>query len=147
MGSTHHDSSAPVSLEGDHPLIVFDGVCMLCSGLVRTIVRLDRHKRFRFAMAQSPLGDTLYRRHGLRTDFYETNLVVVDGVAFTRMDSIIAIGDQLGWPWRAIRVLKILPFQLRDWLYDQIARNRYALFGKKDSCEIPSAELRSRIIG
>lgn len=149
MGSTsaQHDNNTPTTIEDDHPLIIFDGVCMLCSGLVRTIVRLDRHRRFRFAMAQSPFGEALYRRHGLRTDFYETNLVVVDGAIFTRMDSIIAIGEQLGWPWRAIRVLNILPSELRTWLYDQIARNRYTLFGKKDSCEIPSAELRSRIIG
>jgi predicted DCC family thiol-disulfide oxidoreductase YuxK len=53
----------------------------------------------------------------------------------------------LGWPWRAAKALLILPRPLRDWLYDRVARNRYALFGRKDSCEIPSAELRERLIG
>jgi predicted DCC family thiol-disulfide oxidoreductase YuxK len=149
MGSTStcHDGTSLSDFEGDYPLIVFDGVCVLCSGLVRVIVRLDRQKYFRFVMAQSPVGEALYRRHGLRTDFYETNLVIIKGSAFTRMDTIIAICDQLGWPWRAIRVLNILPRRLRDWLYDQVARNRYTLFGKKDSCAVPSAELRSRIVG
>lgn len=116
------------------------------AGFVRTIVRLDKNKRFRFAVAQSQLGEALYRHYGLRTDFYETNLVIIDGTAFTRMGSIVAICDTLGWPWRAMRAINLLPRQLRDWLYDRIALNRYALFGKKASCEIPSAELRARII-
>jgi predicted DCC family thiol-disulfide oxidoreductase YuxK len=143
--STTHPEAA--DLDGRYPLIVFDGVCVLCSGFARTVVRLDRQNRFRFATAQSPLGEALYRKHGLRTDVYETNLVIIDGVAYTRMESLVAVMDVLGWPWRAAKVLMLLPRPLRDWFYNRIARNRYALFGRKDSCEIPSAELRARIIG
>jgi len=128
------------------PLIVFDGVCVLCSGFARTVVRFDREKRFRFTTAQSSLGQALYRKYGLRTDFYETNLVIIDGIAYQRLDSLIATADAMGWPWRAARVLRILPLPLRDRLYRLIAQNRYALFGRKDSCEIPSGELRNRII-
>jgi predicted DCC family thiol-disulfide oxidoreductase YuxK len=141
------DSQIPRDLDASHPLIVFDGVCVLCSGFARLVVRLDREKRFRFATAQSPLGQALYRRHGLRTDFYETNLVIIDGVAFTRMDSLLAVCDALGWPWRAARLIRLLPHRARDRLYGWIANNRYAWFGRKDSCEIPSGELRERIIG
>lgn len=132
---------------GGFPLIVFDGVCALCSGFARTVVRLDSQKKFRFTTAQSPLGESLYRHHGLRTDSYETNLVLIDGVAYVKMDSLIAVADALGWPWRAMRLLHLLPRRLNDWLYDRIARNRYALFGTLDSCEIPSGELRERIVG
>lgn len=129
------------------PLIVFDGVCVLCSGFVRMVVRLDRQNRFRFATAQSPFGEALFRKHGLRTDSYETNLVLIDGVAFTRLDSFVAVMAELGWPWRAAKALLLLPRPLRDWLYDRIAKNRYALFGRKDSCDIPSAEMRERFLG
>ncbi|MEW6631757.1 MAG: DCC1-like thiol-disulfide oxidoreductase family protein [Pseudomonadota bacterium] len=129
------------------PLIVFDGVCVFCSGFVQLVVRLDRDKRFRFATAQSPFGEALFRRHGLPTDNYETNLAIIDGVAFTRLDSFVAVMAALGWPWRAARALLILPRPLRDWLYDRVAKNRYTLFGRKDSCEIPSLELRRRLIG
>jgi predicted DCC family thiol-disulfide oxidoreductase YuxK len=129
------------------PLIVFDGVCVFCSGFVRTVVRLDRKKRFRFATAQSPLGEALFRRHSLPTDDYDSNLAIIDGAAFTKLDSFVAVMSALGWPWRAAKALLILPRPLRDWLYDRVARNRYALFGRKDSCEIPSAELRERLIG
>jgi predicted DCC family thiol-disulfide oxidoreductase YuxK len=129
------------------PLIVFDGVCVFCSGFVRTVVRLDRKKRFRFATAQSPLGEALFRKHGLRTDSYDTSLTLVDNEAFTQLDGFIAVMAELGWPWRAAKALLVLPRPLRDWIYDRIAKNRYALFGRKDSCEIPSAELRERLIG
>lgn len=132
---------------GDQPLIVFDGVCVLCSGFARAIVRLDPAGRFRFATAQSPLGQALFWHFGLPTEVYETNLVLIDGVGYTRLDSFIATMRALGWPWRAAVALNLLPPPLRDWLYERIARNRYALFGRRDSCDIPSPKLRSRLIG
>ncbi|CCV04157.1 Putative thiol-disulphide oxidoreductase DCC (modular protein) [Mesorhizobium metallidurans STM 2683] len=141
-----HPSQPPTS-EANPPLIVFDGVCVLCSGFVRMVVRLDRKRRFRFATAQSPLGEALFRNYGLRTDSYETNLVLVDGAAFTRLESFVAVMAELGWPWRAARLLLLLPRGLRNWLYDRIAKNRYSLFGRKDSCDIPSATIRERLIG
>ena len=134
-------------LEARHPLIVFDGVCVLCSGFVRMVVRLDRKSRFRFATAQSPFGEALFKKHGLRTNSYETNLVLVDGAAFTQLDSFVAVMAELGWPWRAAKALLLLPRPLRNWLYDRIAKNRYALFGRKDICGIPPAELRERFLG
>ena len=141
------DPPAEPSFDTRQPLIVFDGVCVLCSGFVRMVVRLDRQNRFRFATAQSPFGEALFRKHGLRTDSYETNLVLIDGIAFTKLDSLVAVMSALGWPWRAAKVLLLLPRPLRDWLYTCIAGNRYALFGRKDSCDIPSAGLRGRLIG
>ena len=137
----------PEDFDASQPLIVFDGVCVLCSGFVRMVVRLDRKNRFRFATAQSPLGEALFQKHGLRTDSYETNLALIDGAAFMRLESLVAVMAELGWPWRVARILLLLPRPLRNWLYDRIAGNRYALFGKKDNCDIPSAELRGRLIG
>ena len=143
----HQQQQAAENFDGSHPLVVFDGVCALCSGFARWVVLLDRGQKFRFATAQSPLGEALYRQYGLRTDIYETNIVIIDGIAYQRMDSLIAVFDAVGWPWRAVRVLKLLPRPARDWLYGLIARNRYALFGQKANCDIPSAALRNRIIG
>lgn len=137
----------PESFDASHPLIVFDGVCVFCSGFVRMVIRLDRKQRFRFATAQSPFGEALFQKYGLPTDSYETNLALIDGAAFTRLDSFVAVMAELGWPWRAAKLLLLLPRPLRDWLYDRIAKNRYALFGRRDSCEVPSAEMRERLIG
>ena len=140
-------SSEPPSLDARHPLIVFDGACVLCSGFARMVVSLDRQDRFRFATAQSSFGEALFRQHGLRTDSYETNLVIIDGVAFMRLESLVAVMSELGWPWRTARLLLLLPRPLRNWLYGRVARNRYALFGRKESCEIPTAELNGRLVG
>lgn len=128
------------------PLIVFDGVCVLCSGFARMVVALDRKKIFRFATAQSPLGQALYAAHGLRRDDFDTNLVIIDGVAYQRLDSLIAVTEALGWPWRAARLLRVLPRSWRETLYGVIARNRYRLFGRKESCDIASPELSARIV-
>lgn len=128
------------------PLLVFDGVCVFCSGFVQIVLKIDRNKRFRLATAQSPLGEALFREHGLPTEDYDSNLAIIDGAAFTKLDSFVAVMAALGWPWRAARLLIVLPRPLRDWLYDRIAKNRCALFGRKHSCEIPSAELRQRLI-
>ncbi len=115
--------------------------------MLRLVVRLDRQKRFRFATAQSPFGEALFSKRGLRTDCYETNLVLVQGIAFTRFDSFIAVMVELGWPWRAASILRLLPRPLREWLYNRITKNRYALFGRKDRCDIPSPDMRERMIG
>ncbi|WP_245262067.1 DUF393 domain-containing protein [Mesorhizobium sp. WSM3626] len=93
------DRPKPPSLAFDasHPLIVFDGACVFCSGFVRMVVRLDRKARFRFATAQSPLGEALFRKYNLPTNGYETNLVLVGGVPFTRLDSFVAVMAELEW--------------------------------------------------
>ncbi|TIW52634.1 MAG: DUF393 domain-containing protein, partial [Mesorhizobium sp.] len=80
-------------------------------------------------------------------DSYDTSLTLIDGKAFTQLDGFIAVMAELGWPWRTAKVLLALPRPLRDWFYDRIAKNRYALFGRTGSCEIPSPELRERLIG
>lgn len=127
-------------------LVVFDGVCVLCSGFARWIVRNDPAGSFRFATAQSPLGQSLLRAHGLRTDEFDSNLVLIDGKAFARLESLVATAEVLGWPWRVLRVLNLLPQGVKDRLYRWIATNRYALFGRRDSCEIANPKLRERLL-
>lgn len=128
-------------------VIVFDGVCVLCSGFMRFVVAHDPDRRFSFVVAQSPLGEALYAHHGLKHDDYDTNLVFLDGVLHQKLDAFLAVMDRLGWPWRAFGVLRLLPCRARSWLYDRIARNRYAWFGRRSCCLVPDAALRARFIG
>lgn len=127
-------------------LVVYDGICVMCSGSVKWLAARDPAARFRFTTAQSPLGQALLGAHGLKTQEFDSNLVLIDRVAYTRLDSVIAVGSELGWPWRAVRLLRILPARCQDWLYDVIAANRYALFGRRDVCDIPSSGFRERIV-
>ncbi|MEO0938946.1 MAG: DCC1-like thiol-disulfide oxidoreductase family protein [Pseudomonadota bacterium] len=139
----------PAAERSDLPaqnLIVFDGVCVLCSRFFRFMLKHDRTQRFQFATAQSPVGQQLYRDLGLPTEDFETNLVIVDGVTYQKMDAFAAAMRAISWPWRALAAVAYVPRPLRNWLYHRIARNRYALFGKTDNCLIPDASLRARFV-
>lgn len=131
----------------ERPLLVFDGVCVLCSGFARLVLRVDRAQRFRFAAAQSPLGRALFVHYGLDPVEFETNLLIVDGGAFTKMAAFAAVMRLLPWPWPVFALAAAIPRPLADWLYDRIARNRYTLFGRRAACLVPSPENRARFLG
>ena len=139
------DPAVP-SFSDEKALIVFDGVCVLCSGFARFILKRDRRFAFRLTTAQSPLGQALFRHYGLDAREFETNLVLVDGLAYGKLDTVTVVGERLAGPWRAFRLLRLLPRFFADWLYDCIARNRYALFGRTEPCMIAPPEWRDRFI-
>jgi len=141
------DPSVP-QFPDDAPLIVFDGVCVLCNGFARFVAKRDVAKRFRFAEAQSALGGALYRHYGLDDIDYETNLLIQDGQAYGRMEAFVHIVKQLGGAWPAARLILALPRPLRNWLYDRIAKNRYRLFGRYDACPVERDDaIGERLIG
>jgi predicted DCC family thiol-disulfide oxidoreductase YuxK len=128
-------------------VIVFDGVCVLCSGFFQFVVKRDRGEAFHFVLAQSPLGEALYAHFGLKSADYTTNLVLIDGRLYTDLDTLPAVLNVIGGPWRLVNAIRLLPQSLRRFLYDRIARNRYALFGRRDICLVPAPELKARFLG
>ena len=130
----------------DKVVIVFDGVCVLCSAFARFILKRDRRFAFRLVTAQSPLGQALYRHYGLVTDDFETNLVLADGRAYAKLDTVVIAGVRLGGAWRLLALLRVIPRPLADWLYDRVARNRYRLFGRTEACMMPPPQWRDRFI-
>jgi predicted DCC family thiol-disulfide oxidoreductase YuxK len=126
-------------------LIVFDGECVLCSGFFRFMTARDKGQ-FRFATAQSPVGQTLYGALDLSLTDFETNLVIVDGTVYQRLDAFCMAMKSLGWPWRALSVARVLPRFLKDPMYHLIARNRYRIFGRYDTCMIPTPDVRARFV-
>lgn len=128
------------------PTIVFDGKCVLCSRFFRFVLRHDRAGRFRFVQAQAPLGQALYRDLHLPLDDFETNLVFARGRLFTHADAFAAAMRELGWPWRLCAAIFYAPRWLKTPLYRRIARNRYRIFGRHDSCLMPDAALRARFL-
>ncbi|MEQ9242563.1 thiol-disulfide oxidoreductase DCC family protein [Roseovarius indicus] len=127
-------------------LVVFDGECVLCSGFFRFMLAHDRAGRFRFATAQSPLGTELYTALGLSTEEYETNLVIVGGRIHEKLDAFAAAMRVLGWPWRGLSAVRVLPGWLKTPAYTAIARNRYRLFGRYETCMMPDAAVRARFL-
>ncbi len=127
-------------------LIVFDGVCVLCSGFARFVAARDPQGQFLFTAAQSPLGQGLFRHLGLDPVNYETNLLLAEGRVFAKMAAFGGIMARLDRPWRLGAAVDGLPAALADGLYDRIARNRYRLFGRRDACILPDAGWRDRVI-
>ncbi|WP_235063438.1 thiol-disulfide oxidoreductase DCC family protein [Candidatus Halobonum tyrrellensis] len=139
------DPLAGVDLD-DHPVLLFDGVCNLCNGAVRFVVRFDDAGTFRFAPLQSDVGQALLDRYGrsLSGDALDSVVLVEDGVAYEKSDAVLRVARRLDGPWPLAYPLTLLPRRLRDAAYDVVAANRYRVFGRSDECQIPPPELRER---
>jgi predicted DCC family thiol-disulfide oxidoreductase YuxK len=121
----------------DCPIIIYDGKCRLCSGFVQFVLRHDRRDCFRFIAAQSPLGTALYRHFGLDHVNYETNILLEQGRPWLKSEGSIRMFERLGLPWSLLAIGRLLPLQLRDRLYETIARNRLRWFGVRQTCFLP----------
>ena len=126
-------------------LILFDGVCIFCSRWVRFVIDRDTEKRFRFLPIQSEAGRALAARYGIDPEAPQTNAVVLDGRIHFKSDAALAVLGALPGVG-AFRGLRVMPRLLRNPVYDLIARNRYAIFGRTDACMVPSPEDRERFL-
>lgn len=127
-------------------LILFDGVCVFCSRWVRFVLARDRARRFRFMTIQSEAGRALAARYGVDPEAPQTNAVILNGRIVFKSDAALAVLGQLPG-LRVLAGLKVVPRVLRDPLYDLIAQNRYAIFGRTETCMVPSPEDRDRFVG
>lgn len=136
----------PPKVEPDDQIILFDGVCKLCNGWSRFIIRYDREHKFKLCSVQSPEGQAILQWFGYPLDVFETMLLVQGNCALERSDSFIAVMKQLPIPWRLAGLFRIFPRVIRDWCYDRIARNRYKLFGKYDHCMLATPDHLQRFL-
>lgn len=121
-------------------LILFDGVCLFCSSWVRFVIERDPAARFKFVAIQETFGRDLARRLGIDVDYPETSALVFAGRAWFKSDAALLVLAELpGWSW--VRVLRAVPRFLRDPIYDLVARNRYRIFGRSETCLVPVPEL------
>jgi predicted DCC family thiol-disulfide oxidoreductase YuxK len=135
-----------------HPILLYDGVCGLCNRQVQFILRRDLAGIFRFAALQSSFAAHILTRHGANPNDLNTVYVVIryDEPAeslLSRSDAVIFVLKELGDAWRfAGFLLGLIPCPIRNWGYDLVARSRYRIFGRYDSCPLPAAETRSRFL-
>jgi predicted DCC family thiol-disulfide oxidoreductase YuxK len=130
----------------DHPIAVMDATCALCSWGARMIHRLDRTGEIKIAPIQSQTGAALMRDHGLDPLDPDSWLFIADGKVWRDFDAVIHLGARAGGLGRVCEVLRLLPRPLRDWLYQRVARNRYAMFGRGDMCALPDPAFRARLL-
>jgi predicted DCC family thiol-disulfide oxidoreductase YuxK len=128
-------------------LVLYDGVCALCNGLVRFLLRHDANDEFRFAALQSDFARDLLAKHATNADDLNTVCVIPpSGALVTKSSAAIYVLSRLGWPWNLLTMLRILPQFLRDFLYDLVARSRYRIFGKYEACALPAPEDRHKFL-
>lgn len=140
------ETEAETGVASDEAVVLFDGVCNLCNGLVSFLIPRDPDGRLRFAALQSDAGQELLTRHGLPTEGFDSVVLVEEGQLYTKSDAAIRVAELLGWPYRAARVGRCLPRSLRNSLYDVVANNRYEWFGRKDQCMVPDEDVSDRFL-
>ncbi len=136
---------SPTDLLAPGPVLLFDGVCNVCNASVNLV--LDHTRDVRVGALQSPEGRALLVHAGLDAA-YADSLVFFDGrgAVHTRSDAALAVVVHFDGPWRLLRGLRAVPRPLRDAAYDLIARNRVRWFGQRESCRIPTPEIRARFL-
>ena len=128
-------------------VIVFDGVCVLCSRWVGFVLRRDRCGSFRFAAMQTPSGRDLLTKHGIDADDPLSFLLLEAGRGYTDTDAIVRILRRFGRGWRIVALLvAIVPRFIRNPFYRWIARHRYRLFGQRSACLVPTADVADRFL-
>ncbi len=134
------------------PIILYDGVCGLCNRLVQFALKRDRADRLRFASLQSDFAARILARHGLNPQSLDTVYLVLDydqpaERLFARSQAVLKILQQLGSAWRAVAALgRALPLAIRDFFYNLVARTRYRIFGRYDTCPLPTPDQRAKFL-
>ncbi len=140
------DLDAPAAAQPT-AIVVFDGVCVLCSGWVRFLLRHDRRAQLQFAAMQGETGRALLRGAGLDAGDPVSFLFLRDGQAHTDSDALATVLETLGGAWRLpAGLLRALPRRMRDAAYRALARNRYRLFGRRATCLVPDDAMRARFL-
>lgn len=140
------EPSLPPGLSAGERVVLFDGVCKLCNGWAKFLIRHDPARQFRLASVQSAQGQALLAWYGLPTDRFDTMALIDEAGLHVRSTALLRILSRLPQPWRGLRLLRLVPRPLRDWCYDRIALNRYRLFGRHAVCLLPTADHAGRFL-
>lgn len=128
------------------PVLLFDGVCNLCSASVQFVLKYDTRGRFQFASLQSKEGQELLKKHGLPIRAFQSFVLIRDGRCYSQSTAALQVARDLKFPINLLSIFLIIPRPIRDFFYKVIAKNRYRWFGKKESCWLPRPEWKERFI-
>jgi predicted DCC family thiol-disulfide oxidoreductase YuxK len=127
-------------------VIVFDGVCHWCNAWVNFTLARDPHGKFKFGALQSEPAQQILKKLGFRADDFETFLLLDHGRVFTKSTAALKIVRLLSGLWPLLSLGIVIPRPLRDAVYDYLARHRYRLMGKPDTCRAPTPAERERFV-
>lgn len=127
-------------------IILFDGVCNMCNGLVNFVIDRDPKGYFKFASLQSENGQDLLKKYNLPLDDFDSFILIEDDKVFQKSTGGLKVARHLSGLWPVFYVFIIFPAFFRNFLYSLIAKNRYKMFGKRDACRIPEPGIKSRFL-
>lgn len=132
-------------------IVLYDGVCGLCNRAVQFLLKRDRHDRLQFASLQSDLAARVLSRHGIDHQSLDTVCAVLNygepnETLLAKGDAFLFFAGVIGGIWSVARVVKIVPRPVRNRLYDFVARHRYQVFGKSESCMLPDPKQRHKFL-
>jgi predicted DCC family thiol-disulfide oxidoreductase YuxK len=144
--SYRDDPSIP-AFDDSAPIIIFDGMCVLCSTGVQWMLARDSAGHSRVAAIQDPIPQALYRHFGLNAETFDTFMVLADGVAYTKWAGVLAAGRTLPAPWRWLaHAGRAVPNAIGDPVYDWVQRKRLRWFGRRQTCLRPNAAESRRFL-
>lgn len=130
----------------EHPVILFDGVCHLCTGSVRFVIKRDQQQRFRFARLQSGVAQQLLSEHQVTNNALDSVVLIYRGRVYRKSRAALRTLLLLNGAWPVMGVFLLVPRFIADPLYDYIGRHRYRWFGKMDACWLPETDQRWRFL-
>ncbi|WP_445117002.1 thiol-disulfide oxidoreductase DCC family protein [Acinetobacter sp. WZC-1] len=117
-----------------HDIILFDEICVLCNGWAKFLIKYDTQAQFKLTSMQSPLGQDILRYYQMPTEYFDSMLVIKNGQAYSESTAFLKVIESLGLPFSCLKMGYLIPRFIRDFLYRQIAFNRYRLLGTTDQC-------------
>ena len=133
-------------MEDLNEIVLFDGVCNLCNNTVQFIIRKEKKPHLKFATLQSATGKKLIEKYNVHQDNSGSVIYIKNGKAYTKTSAALRLTKRLRGLYPMLSLFLILPTFSRDWLYNLISKNRYKWWGKSESCQTPTSELRKRFI-
>ena len=125
---------------------MFDGVCNLCNTAVKTIIRSDRNKKFKYGSLQGDAGKHMISEYDLSHPELSTFILIEKGKAYTKSTAALRVARKMDGLWPLLYIFILVPVPIRNWVYDYIAKKRYAWFGRKKECWIPEEPIKDRFI-
>ncbi|MGY5351387.1 thiol-disulfide oxidoreductase DCC family protein [Wenyingzhuangia sp. IMCC45533] len=129
-----------------NPVVLFDGVCNLCSDSVQLIIKNDQRNLFKFSTLQSPLAQFYLKKQVPNLSKIDSIILVTSNKIYTKSSAALIIAKHLKGGYPLLYIFYIIPKPIRDFVYDFIAKNRYKWFGKKEHCMIPTKELKNKFL-
>ena len=133
-------------MDQEKKIILFDGVCNLCNSSVLFVIKRDPKDRFRFTALQETIGQAYLKRYDIDPSETDSIILISNGKAYTKSSAALNIAKYLTGGWPLLYGFMIVPKFIRNWVYDYIAKNRYKWYGKKESCMIPTPELKAKFL-